>query len=245
MIYEDISNNFIDKLIIARKERSLTQTELAKLCGISQSTIERIEAKLISPSIDIISKILYSLDLDIYLVKDNKETFNIINIIGDSFTGKIKSTRNASRLIIVKNSNILTSYLESKNSYMIPGGKKEDNESFEECAIREAHEETGYIVKIDKCFLEIDEYYDSKKYLTKYFIANIVSKSNQKLTELESSLGMKPVWISIDNLYNEYKNISEDDDIMKINLYHKEFKAIEYFLKSYYHKEGKNLWVLF
>lgn len=50
---------------LKRKEKGLTQVELAKKCHISQSTIGRIENFTMNPSTDIICCILNALDLKI------------------------------------------------------------------------------------------------------------------------------------------------------------------------------------
>ena len=68
-----------------------------------------------------------------------------INIYGDNYNGKTSNVRVACRAFIVKDGKILISYENKNCQLMLPGGGLENNESFEECLIREVEEETGYI----------------------------------------------------------------------------------------------------
>lgn len=63
----------IKAIKLKRKEKCLTQVELAKKCHIPQSTIGRIENLTMNPSTDIICCILNALDLKIDFEKKEKE----------------------------------------------------------------------------------------------------------------------------------------------------------------------------
>ncbi len=63
----------IKAIKLKRKEKGLTQVELAKKCHIPQSTIGRIENFSMNPSTDIICCILNALDLKIDFEKKEKE----------------------------------------------------------------------------------------------------------------------------------------------------------------------------
>ena len=54
----DLTKELIDRIRLIRKEKGLSQTELAKRCNVPQSTIGRIETYSMNPSLDIISSIL-------------------------------------------------------------------------------------------------------------------------------------------------------------------------------------------
>lgn len=51
----------IDALIFARKERKLTQTELAKMIGTKQSVISRLEIGQANPSVAVLKRIAVAL----------------------------------------------------------------------------------------------------------------------------------------------------------------------------------------
>jgi DNA-binding XRE family transcriptional regulator len=61
-VHDELKNNeaeykIIEAIIIARKERNLTQKELAKLIGTRQSNISRLESGNYNPTIEFLTKI--------------------------------------------------------------------------------------------------------------------------------------------------------------------------------------------
>lgn len=82
-----------------------------------------------------------------------------INIVGENYCGSWRNARTACRAIIVKESEMLLSFDTKTGQWMFPGGGLEQNESEDQCVIREILEETGYVIKPSKCILEINEYY--------------------------------------------------------------------------------------
>ena len=85
--------------------------------------------------------------------EDNFENYKVINHYGDNYSGYTNHCREASRAIICKDGNIMLSHETKISQWMIPGGGIEANETPAECCIREVAEETGLIVKPEKCFL--------------------------------------------------------------------------------------------
>ena len=61
------TKELIDKIKTIRKEKRLSQIELAKRCNIPQSTIGRIENHSMNPSIDTLINILDVLNIKIEL----------------------------------------------------------------------------------------------------------------------------------------------------------------------------------
>ena len=59
----------IEELIVLRKEKNITQSELAKLTGSKQQTISRIENKEHSPSLKLFYSMVYALGYDLQIVK--------------------------------------------------------------------------------------------------------------------------------------------------------------------------------
>lgn len=59
--------DFVAELVAARKKKGLSQAELAERAGLPQSTIGRIEARLVSPNLETLNKILPVLGLRLHL----------------------------------------------------------------------------------------------------------------------------------------------------------------------------------
>jgi len=56
-----------------------------------------------------------------------------------------------------------------------PGGKREENETFEDCLVREIREELGIEISVGGLFEEIAHAYPEKSVRLKFFICKIVS----------------------------------------------------------------------
>ena len=69
------TKELIDKIKVIRKEKQLSQIELAKKCKVPQSTIGRIENYSMNPTIDTLINILNVLNMEI----DLKAKINIEN----------------------------------------------------------------------------------------------------------------------------------------------------------------------
>ena len=151
-----------------------------------------------------------------------------IELYGENRFQKWSKTRHRCRGIVIKANSILLSYETKENTWMIPGGGVEENESLEECCIREVQEETGYITSLSPCVLKIVEYYEEWKFVSYYYICNIVGKTERKLTKREQMVGMEPRFISIDEaieIFSKHNDYKESDE-MKRGLYEREYKAL-------------------
>ena len=91
-------------------------------------------------------------------------------------------TRTGCRGIVIKNSLMLISHEVNTDYYLIPDGGLEENETPEECCVREVCEETGYIVRPVCRFLTINEYYEDCKYVSHYFLCAVTGEAEQNLT---------------------------------------------------------------
>lgn len=151
-----------------------------------------------------------------------------IDIVGENYFGKWDKTRTACRGIIIDGSKILLSYETKTDQWMIPGGGVEYNESDTDCCAREIAEETGMIVDVSECMLEIDEYYENWKWVNKYFICKVVGNTNINRTEREQEVGMVPKWLPIDEIKEIFsKHIKyADTDKMRSGMYLREYTAL-------------------
>ena len=59
---------FIDQIIEERHRVGMTQAQLAKACGLTQSVVARIESKRARPQIDTLYKILAALGCTLQVV---------------------------------------------------------------------------------------------------------------------------------------------------------------------------------
>jgi mutator protein MutT len=62
-----------------------------------------------------------------------------------------------------------------------PGGKREQDETFEQCLVREIHEELGVEISVDKLFEEIVHAYPNKTVRLKFFSCRLVHGEPQLL----------------------------------------------------------------
>ena len=151
-----------------------------------------------------------------------------IEITGENYFGSWDKSRTACRGIVMKGTLVLLSYETLTDLYMIPGGGMEDGEDEAACCVREVAEETGFVTEPSACVLEIDEYYEDWKYISKYFVCEVTGSCGRKLTEREQSVGMEPRWgpveeaIEIFSRHGEYAATDE----MRRGIYLREYKAL-------------------
>ena len=157
-----------------------------------------------------------------------------IKIIGDNYFGKWDKTRTACRAIIIRGDDILLTYEINTGLWMIPGGGLEEKENERECCIREVGEETGFLIRPSSCQLEIDEYYEDYKYISKYYFGEIVGITEVKLTEREKMVGMEARWLSIEEIENKFNTYPtyKDTDEMRRGIYLREYTALCELFKS-------------
>lgn len=151
-----------------------------------------------------------------------------IQIKGKNFFGKWDKARSASRCIIIKDGNILLSYETLNDQWMIPGGGLEEGETDKECCIREIKEETGLVINPSDCFLEIDEFYEDYKYISRYFFGEVTGSCERKLTEGEKEAGMEARWISVTKameIFSKHETYAGRDE-MRRGMYLREFTAL-------------------
>ena len=137
-------------------------------------------------------------------------------IFGENDSGEWTDSRTGCRAVILKDGRILLSCESKTGIRTLPGGGLEGNESAEDCCIREIAEETGVLVRPTDCFLEIDEYYGDRKWISFYFLCEIVGETSMRLTAAEQARGMEPKWVDLKEAeavfaaYSSYAGTDED-----------------------------------
>ena len=165
---------------------------------------------------------------------DRENRVRKIEIVGQNFSGEVKGCRRACRAVILKDDQILMTCLTKTGVWMLPGGGQYQDEDEKECVIRETVEETGCIIRPSDCVLEIDEYYEEWKYVSRYFLGEIAGQTQTLLTVQEKELGLCSGWIAVDEImdifltYPEYEN----DDEMRRGLYLREYTALRHILNK-------------
>ena len=151
-----------------------------------------------------------------------------IEITGENYIGSWDKSRTACRGIVMKGTLVLLSYETLTDLYMIPGGGMEDGEDEAACCVREVAEETGFVTEPSACVLEIDEYYEDWKYISKYFVCGVTGSCGRKLTEREQSVGMEPRWVPVEEAIEIFSRHGEyaATDEMRRGIYLREYKAL-------------------
>ena len=157
-----------------------------------------------------------------------------ISIVGSNYFGKWDHTRTACRGIIIQDGRLLLSYETVTGQWMLPGGGLEDGEDEQACCIREIAEETGVLIRPSGCVLEIDEYYEDWKWISRYFFGEVTGQTEVRLTGREKEVGMEPRWLPVEEITGIFSRHADytDTDEMRRGIYLREYTALCAILKQ-------------
>ena len=157
-----------------------------------------------------------------------------IEIVGKNYFGHWTHERTACRCIVIEDGCVLLSYAARDDLWMIPGGGLEAGEDEGTCCVRELAEETGRIVLPSACALEIDEYYEDCKYVSRYFFGAVVGRCQIKLTEAERRMGLEPRWLPGEEALHIFSRHADytDVDEERRGIYQREYTALSALLKG-------------
>ena len=150
-----------------------------------------------------------------------------IEIVGKNYFGHWTHERTACRCIVIEDGRVLLSYAARDDLWMIPGGGLEAGEDEGTCCVRELAEETGRIVLPSACALEIDEYYEDCKYVSRYFFGAVVGRCQSKLTEAEQRMGLEPRWLPVGEalqIFSRHDDYAATDEERR-GIYQREYTA--------------------
>ncbi len=156
-----------------------------------------------------------------------------IEIVGDNHFLKWTKHRIATRGIVVKGNDILLSYEKKTDTYNIPGGGIEPNESLTECCTREIAEETGQIVSVSEEFLKLCEYYEEWCFETHFFVCTAVGETETKLSPREKEVDMTSKWIDLDealSIFSKHQDYATTNE-EKRGIYLREYTALKEFAR--------------
>lgn len=153
----------------------------------------------------------------------------LIEIHGENYAGYYLKTRSACRGIVVEDGKILLSYEAKTGQWMIPGGGLESGESEASCVKREIEEETGYLIEVSEPALQINEYYETERYISQYFVGKRIGEGKTALTEREIEVGMEPRWIPLEEaiaIFSKHQEYASEDE-MRRGIYLREYMALQ------------------
>ena len=151
-----------------------------------------------------------------------------IDIYGANKFEQYSKVREACRGIVVKGDKILLTYEVNTDQWFIPGGGVENDETLQECCVRELAEETGYIVKANEQYLTINEFYEQWLFISHYYICECAGETQRKLTERESEVGLEPRWITLSEaveIFSKHQEYAAENE-MKRGAYLREYQAL-------------------
>ena len=144
-------------------------------------------------------------------MSNNIET---INQYGKNYTLPPMFSRIGCRAIIVANGKILLSHEVNTGVYLSPGGGLESGENPEECVIREVREETGYVAEILRPFVNVNEFFYDRVFVSNYFVCKTVGEEKQSLTETEILHGVEPEWVEFEKaleIFGSYESVADEE----------------------------------
>ena len=151
-----------------------------------------------------------------------------IEIVGKNYFGRWTRERTACRGVIIEDGRVLLSYAVRDDLWMIPGGGLEAGEDEGSCCVRELAEETGRVVLPSACALELDEYYEDCKYVSRYFFGAVVGRCQSKLTEAEQRMGLEPRWLPVEEalqIFSRHDDYAATDEERR-GIYQREYTAL-------------------
>jgi 8-oxo-dGTP pyrophosphatase MutT (NUDIX family) len=110
--------------------------------------------------------------------------------IGEMMKNKITSSCVLIPNLLNDGTILMVSRKNDKNSFGLPGGKVEPNESSVDAAIRECYEETGIVIKSENLFLifvdNVDEHCCATYFCAKYDDSNMTPEPNGGLVKWDN-----------------------------------------------------------
>ena len=162
-----------------------------------------------------------------------------IEIVGKNYFGHWTHERTACRGVIIEDGRVLLSYAVRDDLWMIPGGGLEAGEDEGSCCVRELAEETGRVVLPSACALELQEYYEDCKYVSRYFFGAVVGRCQSKLTEAEQRMGLEPRWLPVEEalrIFSRHDDYAATDEERR-GIYQREYTALSALLQA--ERDGK------
>ncbi|MDE6189571.1 MAG: NUDIX domain-containing protein [Clostridia bacterium] len=118
-------------------------------------------------------------------------------------------TRNAVRAVIIYDGKLFVEKASTPEMLMLPGGGVENEESVDECVIRECKEECGLIVQPLRELFAIREYFRDRIFYSTYVACEIVGNCENSLTDGEKALNLVCEWQDLGEILSRLKTLME------------------------------------
>lgn len=145
-------------------------------------------------------------------------------------------------IVFNENGEVAVFFKESKNEYKLPGGGIDDGESPQKTFIRECEEELGVKVEITEMLGTIVEEKSQTnfKQISYAFVAKVIEKTVQNLTQMEKDEGATVLWRDIDealdlitNCIDKLKASNYDSVYSTKFIVLRDRKILEYYLNNH------------
>lgn len=157
-----------------------------------------------------------------------------IEIIGKNYFGHWTHERTACRGVVIEDGRVLLSYAARDDLWMIPGGGLEAGEDEGSCCVRELAEETGRVILPSACALELNEYYEDCRYVSRYFFGAVVGRCRPQLTQAEQRMGLEPRWLPVEEalrIFSRHDDYAATDEERR-GIYQREYTALSALLQA-------------
>ena len=112
-------------------------------------------------------------------------------------------TRLAVRGVLLHENQIGIMYVNEHDCYLFPGGALEENETKEECLIREMEEETGYLVEVVDHLAQVIYVEGEMTHHNEIFLCQVIGQGEEHKTELEINWGINFTYRTIHQLQHD------------------------------------------
>ena len=111
------------------------------------------------------------------------------------------------RAVIKKDDKYLVVRLKKWDITTFPGGGLEENETLEECCVREVLEETGITCKVIQRKISVTEYFLDSIWTNVYFSCEYIKDTGEtNYTQEEIDLGLEKSWKTLEELMDILEN---------------------------------------
>ena len=115
--------------------------------------------------------------------------------------------RTACRGIVKKDGKLLVVNQSKYDITTFPGGGLENNETIQECCVRELLEETGIKVQVLEEKVRVKEYFTDSVWTNIYFVCEFIEDTGQtNLVQEEKDTGLHTKWVTVEELLDTFEN---------------------------------------